>query len=359
VLPGVEKRVLYLDQSLFSLLFKIESGGRLAPGHEESTREIYRRLRRVVLLQQAVLPHSDVHLDETIVFHSSDDLLAAYERIGGDVRLMNTREVECMQVAEYATAFIEQRDPALSFDVNKVLEDERNVWLPDMHIHAGANFAMLAECVRERRSRSHEAMQRLIERWAAERPTFDHLLDIELRTFFDRPLMLRTAIQGVESAVGSQDPMALFEARQHWILKEYEMLTATFRRAGVPERDVAREVIRFWGWSRNIEQPNHRIGAYMFAAIGKRVVNGQKSVSCGMINDIRAISTYAPYVDAMFVDRECAALLADPRLAADLQFKARIFSFTDPNAFIGYLDELEAGATDIVRAQATRIYGIE
>lgn len=168
VLPGVEKRVLYLDQSLFSLLFKIESGGRLAPGHEESTREIYRRLRRVVLLQQAVLPHSDVHLDETIVFHSSDDLLAAYERIGGDVRLMNTREVECMQVAEYATAFIEQRDPALSFDVNKVLEDERNVWLPDMHIHAGANFAMLAECVRERRSRSHEAMQRLIERWAAE-----------------------------------------------------------------------------------------------------------------------------------------------------------------------------------------------
>ena len=359
VLPDLEKRVIYLDQSVFSLLFKIESGGRLPPGHEEFTREIYRRLRRVVLLQQAVLPYSDIHFDETIVFHSANDLAAAYERIGGDAQLMDTRTVERMQVAEYAMAYVEQRDPALSFDVDEVLESERNEWLPDMHIHVNANFEMLADSIRERRDRSHEDMQHLKEIWAVERPTFDHLLDAELQAFFGRPQALLVAIQGIHRAMDSEDPMELLKAFHHPILKEYKTLTAMFLRAGVREGDLAREVSRFWHWERNLEQPHHRIGAYIFAAIGNRVVNGQRRVNQGTMNDVRAISTYAPYVDAMFVDKECAALLAEPRLAADLQYKARIFSFANPDAFLCYLDELEASTPDVVRAQATRIYGME
>ena len=55
------------------------------------------------------------------------------------------------------------------------------------------------------------------------------------------------------------------------------------------------------------------------------------------MNDVRAISTYAPYVDAMFVDRECAELLGEGRLRDELEYKARIFSFADTQAFIDYL----------------------
>ena len=117
-LPEVDKHVIYLDQSIFSFLLQVEGGGRLPSGHEEWARELYRRIRRVVLLQQVVLPHSDVHRDETIVFHSPNELRAVYERIGGDVRLKDTLDVERMQMWEYAQAYIEQREPALSFDVD-------------------------------------------------------------------------------------------------------------------------------------------------------------------------------------------------------------------------------------------------
>jgi len=68
-----------------------------------------------------------------------------------------------------------------------------------------------------------------------------------------------------------------------------------------------------------------------------------------MMNDVRAISTYAPYVDAMFVDRECAALLAEHRLAQDLEYKARIFSLTNGQAFLDYLAEIEAATPSEVR----------
>jgi hypothetical protein len=199
-------------------------------------------------------------------------------------------------------------------------------------------------------------MQRLVEKWAAERPTFEHLLEQELRAFSIRPEALREAINNIERAVASDDPMALFEADGHHMLTEYRMLSRAFARAGVADPDAA--VLRFWNWNRNLEQPHHRISAYMFAAIGRRVVNGQRRINQGMMNDVRAIATYAPYVDAMFVDRECAALLAEPQLVQDLNYKARIFSLSDGQAFLDYLAEIEAATPPEVRTQAARIYGM-
>ena len=359
VLPEVDKRIIYLDQSIFSLLFQVKSGGPLPRGHEEFSRELHRVVRRTVLLQQVILPHSDVHHDETIVFHSASELRLAYERMGGDARLKDTRSVERMQMWEYVQAYIEQREPALSFDVDEVLETDRNRWLPDMHISVKANYQMFADSIREHRARTHEGMQRVVERWATERPTFEHLLEQELRSFFIRPQALLEAIQNIKRAAASDDPMALFEADGHPIITEHRMLSDAFAKAGVAKADVAREVLRFWNWDRNLEQPHHRISAYIFTAIGRRVVNGQRHVNRGMMNDVRAIATYAPYVDAVFVDQECAALLAERPLAQDLNYKARIFSFRNGRAFLDYLTEIEAATPPDVREQAVRIYGIE
>ena len=77
-----------------------------------------------------------------------------------------------------------EREPALSFDPDEVLETDRNRWLPDMHISVNANYQMFADSTREHRARLHEGMQRVVERWAAERPTFEDLLEQELRSFF-------------------------------------------------------------------------------------------------------------------------------------------------------------------------------
>jgi hypothetical protein len=153
--------------------------------------------------------------------------------------------------------------------------------------------------------------------------------------------------------------MAFFEACHHHLLEEHRMLSSAFIDAGVPKANASQEVLRFWNWNRNPEQPNHRISAYLFAAIGRRVVNGQRRVNQGMMNDVRAIATYAPYVDALFVDRECAALLAEPPLAHDLNYKAKVFSLTDGQAFLDYLVEIEAAVPSETRKQASRIYGVQ
>ena len=75
------------------------------------------------------------------------------------------------------------------------------------------------------------------------------------------------------------------------------------------------------------------------------------------MNDVRAISTYAPYVDAMFIDNECATFLAEKPLSTDLTFKARIFSLNTGDMFLKYLGGLGRRATDEVRRYVQQIYG--
>lgn len=76
------------------------------------------------------------------------------------------------------------------------------------------------------------------------------------------------------------------------------------------------------------------------------------------MNDVRAISAYAPYVDAMFVDNECSALLAEEPLLSELDYKARIFSLSRGDEFLQYLAEMEEATPVEVRDYAARIYGV-
>jgi hypothetical protein len=75
-------------------------------------------------------------------------------------------------------------------------------------------------------------------------------------------------------------------------------------------------------------------------------------------NDFNAIATYAPYVDAMFIDNQSASLLQQGRLKTDLEFKAKIFSLNSRDAFLQYLAELGDSTTADVRRYTNDIYGL-
>jgi hypothetical protein len=154
VLPILDKKVFYLDQSIFSILFKVASGGGLPLGHEDFSKELYNRLRELVLLQQVVLPHSDIHRDETIVFHSANELREAYESLGGDISFTSFHEVEFTQIYEHCLAYIEKREPKHNFEVDEVLEDERNHWLPDLHIGVNSDYGKFADDIQMQRCKN-------------------------------------------------------------------------------------------------------------------------------------------------------------------------------------------------------------
>src|SRR3546814_17328871 len=100
--------------------------------------------------------------------------------------------------------------------------------------------------------------------------------------------------------------------------------------------------------------------AYMFAALAAQVKAGRrKGVSAGFMNDVEAVAAYAPFVDAMFIDKECALLLTQGRTGKELNFRARIFSLTNRDEFLDYLLGMEAQAEEKMRRYVRINFGLE
>lgn len=358
-LPDLNKKAVYLDQFMFSLIYNVKNDGNLQKGHEAFAKEVYDLLRRCVLLQQIFLPHSDIHHDETTVFHSPIDLRGLYEFFGGDVSLRDGRDVELSQTLTFARAFFDDEEPEMSFDLDEVTDSNRDDWLPDMHISVRADYSQFADEIRRVRGDTHEAMKHLADSWAEKKPAFDEVLEREFMLIGQSKKEAFSRWLQAVSNPDPSDPLALLESSGRPIYREYRELCRMLAARGVEEDEQPRQIMKFWDWQRQREIPHYRISGYIFAAVARRVAMGEKKIiDRGLVNDVKTIATYAPYVDAMFIDRRCAAILAEAPLASELEYKAAIFSLSDTDAFIEYLKGIEANTPDEVREHAERIYGV-
>jgi hypothetical protein len=358
VLPEVDKATIYLDQFIFSAIFKIKAGGRAPLGHQNFYEELIPLLKRVVLLQQVVCPNSDLHSKETIVFHDPKGLRNAYEDIGGDITLRDSDDIERDQIFAFARAFREGNEPILKFTPDAIIRGERNDWLPDMRISANADYTQFAKGIRRERDKGFEALEEVFNTWRKEKPHFRELLRRESQFGKHRRNALEKICEHISNLLTTDDYTSLINAVHHPVWLEFTMLR-DYLKGNCSEEEATRRVYDFWEWPRLSEMPTNRISAYLFAALGRRVTTGQLKFTRGITTDFKAIATYAPYVDAMFVDRECAQFLNEGELRKNLHYRARIFSYANKEAFLSYLHDIEAQTTSEVRRLADRIYGID
>jgi len=345
---------------MFSLIYNVKIEGNLPKGHEAFAKEVYALLRRCVLLQQIFLPHSDIHRDETTVFHSPMDLRGLYKFFGGDVSLRSRREVELAHTIKFAEAFFDGKEPEIFIDLDEIADGKRNDWLPDMHIEVPADYSQFADNIRKVRGETHDAMKRLAQTWAETKPSFKDVLEREFASI--GPSKIEEWERWYQRTIDPDpsDPLALLESSDAPIYREYKVLCRMLEDRGVEDDKQPIHITKFWQWERSREIPHHRISAYLFAAVARRVAKRErKIIDQGLVNDINTIATYAPYVDALFLDKRCAQMLTEEPLSTDLEYKAQIFSMSDTDGFLEYLREIESGTPEDVREFAFRIYGIK
>ncbi len=359
-LPELDKKAIYLDQFMFSMMCNVKNEGNLPKGHEAFAKEVYALLRRCVLLQQVFLPHSDIHHDETTVFHSPIDLRGLYEFFGGDVSLMDARDVVLRQNIQFAKAYFDASEPTVSLDIEEIADRRRNEWLPDMHVGIQADYSQFAAHIRTVRGEVHDAMKELADTWIEKKSTFADVLESDFSAI--GPAKEQAFGKWFEEVLNPDpsDPLALFESSSRPIYREYRELCRLLEDRRVDEEQHLVKIMKFWYWDQQREIPHQKISSYLFAAVARRVVMGEKKiVDRGLVNDVRTVSTYAPYVDALFIDRRCAGLLMEEPLASDLNYKARIFSLSDADEFLEYLRKIKDETPDEVREYAAMIYGVD
>jgi hypothetical protein len=359
----VDKEVIYLDQFAFSELFKVEAGTRAASApHREFWERLHALMRQALLLQQAIFPSSDIHSSETLVARNADGIRAAYKRLGGDVQLHDTAEVEQEQTWECFNAFREGRFPSFEFGPKHVLQNpnSKHEWLPDMRILVNTNYGVFADAMREGVERVAVDMAGLVDGWRERPSTFDEVLRNELSSFgVAKCNALLRAFELHERGMADPDPLRALDGALHPVMREFSALRRFLEEQGHSSDEAARIVFQFWQWEGNQQQPFHRLGAYLFAALARKIFAGQrKQPTRGFMNDVKAIAAYAPHVDAMFLDRECAALLAEEPLRSELPIRARIFSLQAPDEMLDYLEGLVQRTTTEVRDAARALYGL-
>lgn len=358
VLPDVDKRVVYLDQFAVSELYKIKTKRRRSGAPSERFwQEFYSLARCAYLRQQVIFPISNLHSDETIVFHSANELKSAHEMLSGETSFEDTTSIARHQEWEFAKAYLNgSGPPTFAFDVDGVLSGERNVWLPIFHIGVNANYSMFAPGLRKSKATAEDGLKQLADGWVKKRATFDQILRHELSSYGSAMRQaLRHEVEQTMAAFASNDPASVLYMG-FGLQNRYRELAVLFGRSAVPGKDLP----SFLDWKGNEEQPAHKIFAYLIAALGWRVSSGQSSkLEAGILNDFKAIATYAPYVDAMFVDRQCASLLQQGRVRSELTYKAKIFSMSNQQEFLDYLRALGDSASTEVRELAHELYGAE
>ncbi len=282
------------------------------------------------------------------------------KEFSGEVSLISDREVELNQLFGFADSWIKTGNaPLLNCQVDEVLHGKRNAWVPKLRVSVNTNYSAFINKIRELRDETHSQMQELFQRWAAEKQSFEVVCAREASSFG------RNHVHGFfecarhyEEASRSADPEKLFEVTFNPSNILVRQLSDSFQRNGVAESRKYEVALEFLLWEGLAEMPSNKVAAYLFAAIARKASSGQKRPPTrGMVNDIRMISSYAPYVDAMFIDNECAAYLSEEPLRSELKLKARIFCPNTRDEFLSYLNSLEKAADPVVIKRSGQLYG--
>jgi len=360
-LPEVDKKVLYLDQFAISEIFKVKERKRRADAHHaEFWAEANDLLDRAIRCQRIICPASNIHRDETMVYRDGKALVLAHEMMGGDTSFEDTVTIEQWQIYRHLEVYLKGEEPApFDFDVDEILHGHRNAWLPDLHITVETDWSGFVENTRLARDKAAEDFAPLYDGWARDKPTFGSVLNNELgalaRGYVDAYFHFMAMAQAGEA---SGDIQKYINGALSPVVALIHEINREFVKRGTPPASAFRETVKFLNWSKNHSLPHHWISAHLFAAIADRLARGQKRrPSRGMMNDIKAISLYGPYVDAMFLDNECASLLEEKAVKRGVKLKARIFFLRRSADFLAYLRELiDSTPQDVIDA-ARELYG--
>lgn len=223
-----------------------------------------------------------------------------------------------------------------------------------------SDYSQFIDRIREGRETVATEMQRIFEGWKNDKDAFDTVANREMAAYGAAYIHgIADGPQRMLKAMASNDPAAVLDESLHEANVLRRILSGLFEKHGVPEQDQLKKVVEFFRWDGLCELPSNRISGHLYAAVARKAAAGQKKPPTrGLTNDVRVISTYAPYVDAMFIDNECAGLLAEEPLRSRLAFKARIFCLNSKDEFVAYLRSLEQQTDPIVLKRANQLYGV-
>lgn len=359
-LPQIKKKVLYLDQFVISNLVKLLDKSH--PSHEKIKSDsfweaLFIKLEAASKSQAIVCPDSFYHQDESLTGKIDFRFMKRlYEHFSSGKTLNPSIIVERNQVAQHFEAWREERKAEFNFDPQEIaFERDLHTWSVGLRISVGGRpYPGQVENLQKTNAMTEEQLKAVWERWKNEKNVgfvarareetggLGKGLITAVRQFAERRARAMARI-----VAGENYEMDLDDFMPPMSNDILEALMRTARSKGLSEQQVAETIVRYFNdIDALLEIPYVRISSVMFAGLAHRAANGQKKPPRSTA-DVQFISSYLPYCDALFVDKESASLLKEfpkntPEYLRLKEFPAKIFSLNSKKDFLDYLDELVA-----------------
>lgn len=347
LLPKIRKKIIYLDQFFFSHAFR---------NKEQRFVDAIRRIRHLSDLQLLVAPLSSVHEEETHQWRYGKDLLDFIKATSCGHEFKPAYDVEETQIIKAFQLFLAGSSPELILEDCDAIEGNVHEWNNYFRIDIPRYIGDIEE-IRNLNRQSVEELVNTFEDWRKSTNTFDQDVALELRDagkiYIDSYLKYATRIVN-----GDYDAL-LDSPVMSGIVKTMLCCFPT----ETPPEEHWKQVIRFFISDNFAQLPYQLLSTRMFAKLKDMVKNGAytNSVSAlkrlnGFFFDIKHIATYAPYCNALVIDKPMAALVTDPRVGIEKRYGIKVFSLNNWSELIDWLNAIEAGITEEHRAGLSIAY---
>lgn len=336
-LPPLSKKIIYLDQFFFSAAFR-ERDARFLEAAE--------LIKRATAKQVLLAPFSSIHEDETHQWRgfdgrNKDDLMQFIKATSRGHEFEPNYRVEHDQILNAFESFLENRPSDFPIDRRLALRSDVDHWEDYFRIDVGGYRGNI-ELIRDLKNQSIDGLiNDVFPAWRNSTSTFNEHVQKErrdaakfyLQFYFD--YLKRIAAGDYTAMFDSPIASMIVQDMLHVLPKEMEFT------------EKLRRINEFFASDHFANAPNEWISPRIFAVLREQVRNGAyqnpedaRKRLFGFLNDVKHISVYSPFVDAMVVDQPMAAILADGRVNIANRYGTRIYSLNNWPDLLAWLQSL-------------------
>lgn len=352
-LPLIQKKIIYLDQFVLSNILAAK---------DARWSEVHRRLKLLTWLQVVTCPFSPIHVEESLLASQTrDELKKLYRDLSGGDKFLTPHEITQNQLLDAMDRFLDPSQPPLVWAKprpwREFAKQNPHCWSSDFMVFAELPTDLgRIDRLQQDKDDLHADLQIVAENWKSETNRFHEDVRCEAHAFGTSILAAYRELAGGRKQIEAICPPELIQVLQacygpdtfdpntppgiqpgvmlvHW-------LGARVHKARPAEPDPISVVERFFQSPESANVPFQYIASRFWATIAHQMRGKTPRQSKPSDNyDVTAISTYAPYCDAMIVDNEFRAMATQGNIDVPGQFGVMLFSARTLPDFIDYLDE--------------------
>ncbi len=364
-LPKLSKKVIYIDQFAISEMMKslkLYVEKKNSYSDDSFWLELFKKLDVLCKLQLIICPNSFFHVDESIVCKYYKELKRMYELLSHGVTFHFPSYIKEAQVYQHVHNWLDGKgDRELDIDIQSGISGNISGWQARFIISLNSEYLYdFVDDIRKDRTRNHLGLIGVFKHWQNETGrSFDDWYTEEWMSL--GMAMLKSYL------LYSKELAMVFSGEKKFTANSLEppfgasaivTIERALKKEGLIDNELVLKAYEYLASPYLEYLPFNKIASLLYAAIARKAASGQKRFpNAGMANDIQMISVLVPYCNAMFIDKECHALLSENPVCDRIDYNTKLFSANNKEELLSYLDEIKSMAPRDHLLKVREVYG--